>query len=360
MSFDHPQKRFKALPVQFIEAGSGVILKRGCVEVKVGGKCAAEVVRAVINAASGEGATRQEICEPFALPDRPIVEQLIDQLIDRRLLVACDEACQASGSHESSSDIFYWHFGDSAAQVLGRLNSRNFVILGVNGVSRQLASALVASGVQTFRVVDHPLLRNLRFFDEAGKLKPLAWTVPSKTPEMWSGELPSKSLDCLVATSDFCARLTFQEINKFSVENKIHFLPVFLQNLIGYIGPFVIPGETACFECLIARQDANLEATNDHRQVEDFAFEGQDVIGFHPSMASVLGEISAFELIKFYGELIPYRKCGTLIEVNLLATRLTARKVLKIPRCSVCSPLITRPSMTPKMTVFSPVKRTQT
>jgi len=32
-------------------------------------------------------------------------------------------------------------------------------------------------------------------------------------------------------------------------------------------------------------------------------------------------------------------RVGTLLEVNLLRPELRARKVLKVPRCSVCSPL---------------------
>ena len=62
-------------------------------------------------------------------------------------------------------------------------------------------------------------------------------------------------------------------------------------------------------------------------------------------MASILGDIAAIELSKFYGIRMPLWRVGTLIEVNLVAMRLNARKVLKIPRCSVCSILNTRSSV---------------
>ena len=64
-------------------------------------------------------------------------------------------------------------------------------------------------------------------------------------------------------------------------------------------------------------------------------------------MASIIGNIAAFELIKYYSEALPFIKVGSLIEVNLLATELKTRKVLKIPRCPTCSSLMTRPSTTP-------------
>jgi hypothetical protein len=56
-------------------------------------------------------------------------------------------------------------------------------------------------------------------------------------------------------------------------------------------------------------------------------------------MASILGDIAAFELTKFYSGVIPQWNVGTMIEVNLLATHLTTRKVLKVPRCRACSPV---------------------
>ncbi|MFB3146853.1 MAG: hypothetical protein ACE1ZO_06975, partial [Nitrospirales bacterium] len=68
---------------------------------------------------------------------------------------------------------------------------------------------------------------------------------------------------------------------------------------------------------------------------------------FHPSMASILGDIAAMEMTKFYSQSMPLWNVGKLIEVNLLATRMTPRKVLKLPRCPVCSPLQTQAAITP-------------
>jgi hypothetical protein len=68
-------------------------------------------------------------------------------------------------------------------------------------------------------------------------------------------------------------------------------------------------------------------------------------------MGSILADIAAVELMKFYGGVLQ-SSVGSLIEVNLLATKMTSRKVLKIPRCAVCSPLTARPPITPKKSLF--------
>jgi hypothetical protein len=63
-------------------------------------------------------------------------------------------------------------------------------------------------------------------------------------------------------------------------------------------------------------------------------------------MASMLSEIAAFEVMRVYSEVSLLRQFGTLIEVNLLGSRVMPRKVLKIPRCPVCSSLREQPSVT--------------
>ena len=261
-----------------------------------------------------------------------------------KLLVPCEEETEGP---ESNLDVFYWHFGEKAAQVTARLNRRTLVILGVNCISRQLAISLAASGVENFHVLDHPRLRNLCLFDDAGKLKADQWPASLKAPQDWTDSLGSQSFDCLIATSDFGGQEAMREWNTLCVKENRHFLPVVLQDLIGYVGPLVVPGETACLDCLRTRQNSQTKDYQSRRLPEGVAFEGQGVIGFHPAMASIIGNIAAFELIKLYSDTLPFSKVGTLIEVNLLATEMKARKVLKIPRCPTCSPLKTRPSTTP-------------
>jgi len=161
------------------------------------------------------------------------------------------------------------------------------------------------------------------------------------------------SLHCLIATSDFGGMQLMREWNQFCYEANIQFFPVVLQNAVGYVGPLIVPGETACFECLRARQNSHLADPEIQRATEYRAFEGQLVNGFHPSMASVLGDIAAFELTKFYGR-VPRWRVGTLIEVNLLIPSIVTRKVLKIPRCSVCSQLNKHSPVTTDRVVYVP------
>jgi bacteriocin biosynthesis cyclodehydratase domain-containing protein len=350
---DHQVLRL--LPVHVVETGGSIIVKRGRVEIKVSGARAKEAVLAVLTAAAGRGATAAEIVDSFAAPDRPVVSSFVQHLQRRRILVHANTEEPAPEFPESSLDIFYWHFGRCADQVNQRLNGRKFMIAGVNCISRQLVTALATSGVVNVAVVDEPLLRNLRLFNESGTLMADQWpsTVPPPLPcGEWANAFGAKPIDCLVATSDFGGQQMMGAWNKVCMDRRLHFLPVVLQDFIGYVGPLVVPCETACFECFRARRTACRGASESARAADHAAYTGQAVTGFHPSMASMLGDIAAVELTKFYSYALPLWQVGTLIEIDLLAPRIEAHKILKVPRCPVCSPLNTRSSVNPNKNLF--------
>ena len=225
-------------------------------------------------------------------------------------------------------------------------------ILGVNTISRQLCSTFLVSGFKNFEVVDCPSLRNTRLVSNNGRFPLESWG-PSHSPkprdfDEWKTHCKPEDFDCLIATSDFGGQHLFKEWNRFCVQHKRFFFPILLQDQVGFVGPLVIPDQTACYECLLARQHSHKPALRSTTKVDELSYEGQGIVGFHPAMASALANIATFELTKFFSGVMPGWNVGTVLEMNLLTSRMTPRKVLKVPRCSVCSPLITRTPTNPK------------
>ena len=337
--------RLTALPFQLIETTNGVIVRRGSVQLLITGDRSLESLQIVVDTMRGEGATIEAACSRFAAPDRPAIIELIEQLMARQLVVPVG-ADLVPIQTEGQLDVFYWHFGMSTAEVNKRLNLISLTILGVNHVSRQLAQSLTRAGMTSFEVIDYSALRNLSLFDQTGKIRISEWPVATEplAYDGWAKRVKSDSFDCLVATSDFGGLRLMREWNELCIKHGRHFLPVVLQDMIGYVGPSVIPGETACFECFLARLDSNRTGHSQGYASEMMAFNGQHVAGFHPSMASVLGDIAAIELTKFYSGALPLWRVGAVLEVNLLAGRIDSRKILRVPRCRACSNLIRRSS----------------
>jgi thiazole/oxazole-forming peptide maturase SagC family component len=336
--------RLVSLPVQIVETSEGVILRRGVREFRIPGKAAVSIVHTLFTAFS-HGKDPTEVLEDFSVPNRPAVASLIEKLREWSLLTPGTESPASLGQPESHLEIFCWNFGRTAQLISEHLNRKRVAVLGVNQLSRRLIESFMASGMKEVRPIDVPLLRNLRMFDQSGRLRDEEWPVTLQEPLAFEEWEPGISdWNCVVATSDFGATEVLRDINTVCVERNVHFFPVMLDKLIGYIGPMVVPGETACFECLRLRRNSNSDERRHSWSDEDLGFEGQIAVGFHPTMASITGDLAAFELIKFYAASLPGWQVGTMIEVNLLVTELKKRRILKIPNCAVCSPLVRKSS----------------
>ncbi|MGH3721450.1 MAG: hypothetical protein ACRDRI_21895 [Pseudonocardiaceae bacterium] len=265
MTTDHVvEPRLRALPVQLIPMRSAVILRRSATEVRIDGARAREAVEAVLAAVSRPGATVAEVCERFAEPDRPAVTRLLGELRTRRLLVPArsrtpvgydtvpddaitdDTVTDDTAVGDSRLDVFYWHFGQHGADVARSLSSRQIAVVGVNAVSRHLVPALTAIGAMNIEVVDYPPLRGVELVgtdNGAGA---------SVVHADWLDRADADEIHCVIATSDFGASECLRLWNRFCVECGIPFFPVVQHDLLGTVGPLVMPGETPCYECVRA------------------------------------------------------------------------------------------------------------
>ena len=348
--------KFLLLPVQIIETSLGLILKRGCLQLKIQGKGAAAAVRRLVPLASSHAQPLDTLVAYFDQPEQPHIERLLHLLIAKNLLVSVEEKpALKTRQLEAPLDVFYWHFGETTEGVTERLHRMTLAIVGVNLLSRQLMQSLHASGLTNLKIVDHPLLRNASLLDNKGKMRKLEEEkedlgIPMNLKE-WEAYRNSSSSMTMVVTSEFGLTPLFHDLNSHCVENNFHFFPVWLEDMIGYVGPLVIPGESACFHCARARMNSHADDPRTQDLIDRADWSETPTVGFHPAMIAMLGNLAAFELTKFYSSLFSNSILGRMVEISLLGPRLKSRKIFKIPRCLVCSPLRTTPSITPKLDV---------
>lgn len=354
--------RLRALPCQIIDIDGGALVVRGVTEITVLGEGALETVRTIISLATVDTPTEDEIREHFAEVDREAVGAVVQRLVDRRMLIEVNEQTAngeggATGqTSESSEEIFYWHFGLTEAEATSRLSEQSIVVLGLNGVSAQLVAALVSSGATNVTVVDLVITRNQRLFgsDDAADLA--KWPQDSPSPigyRDWLGNHDPDAIDLFVLCSDYAATSVAQEWNRVALSTGASFMPVMLRRMVGHVGPIIVPGHTACYDCMLGRENAHLP---DHEMLRQSEAQGpfrQAVSGFHRSMASILGDIAALELTKFYTEMLP-PQVGSRIDVSLLVPTLESRRVLRAPRCPSCSLAVGQPSNSLERADFIP------
>lgn len=333
------QEKLQAIPVQIITTHDGILLLRGPVEIHISGHQSKQVIEIMLDVCAGEGSTREQLLTHYAQCDHPAVNQLIDHLIKRRILLV--NGASVSSECESTLDVFYWSFGMDASSVQKRLNASPIIIMGVNRISLAMAHQLSESQMTSWSIVDDPKLRNIQFFEKE-KLKPDVWSanlapiIPLADWHENIEDIPETSF--IVGTSDFGVSPELEQWNRYCVNHNITFLPVVLDRLVGHVGPMVTPGETACYTCFRLRENANMENYSLMRLSEENAFERQIVNAMHPAMSAMVADVATMELTKFIGQLVP-PKFRNLIEIRMIPAEMKPRWIFKLPWCPVCGPL---------------------
>lgn len=337
------EARLKLLDLQAARFENGFVLKRGLTRVFLEAPQIETLIdRLVALTRRDQGATRGELIEAAEPADREMMQSLVEALETRRLLLPAEDAAQtrADDIHEG---VFYWTFGTTAHSVRGALETRRLAVIGVNHIGTALAAALERSGFGEVRLVDHPLFRNVALGDAARDAAPFdEWADADDLP------------DCLVVTTDFGGPALMDDWNAFCVDQGIYFYPVLLHDHVGQLGPLVIPGESACHACVRSRERAGATDFDLRHATDGEAYFAQHSFGFLRPMADAIAGLAATELIKFFSQALPGGNIGKLVEFDLLEPALTTRRVLKAPRCPVCSTVRREPTAAAEPTVFVP------
>src|SRR4029079_1900053 len=230
--------RWKPLPVQIIRAGTNVILKRGCTEIRFRESKYADHLTLLLHSCR-TGATEREILGHFEQGDQLTIQDLVSLLQAKSILVPTTGTVQEEQSPQSPLEIFYWHFEHQGRTIADRLESRQIVLLGDNILSRELDHALATSGFRDVITVEYPGGTKWENATDHQRSPGTKFSHRAKQPipyETWLQKVNWKAIGCFVATSDFGGRALLREWNELAVRNHCHFLPIVLQNVIGYIG----------------------------------------------------------------------------------------------------------------------------
>lgn len=343
---DNSELVVSALPVQLVDLPDGILVRRGATQLHIAGSGLRIVLELIFALACSESTSRSEIRD-LVLPRFPdlteaSIDSLFDSLLATRLLEPSSSSSPSQASDEALSiRLFRWDCGITDTRTLDQAHA---VILGVNRIGRSLQSALQSCGLGRITVIDDPLLRSAQPSGSSGIDETAALRDPAPIDRDNAAAVLESNIDILLATSEIGNQQAFRGWNEFAVDRAIPFLPVLLTDQIGQIGPLVQPGHGPCLECLRARQNANLAHADLLRAAEETSHLHQDAVGFLPPMADVLGGIAAIEAVKYWISPRRFDSVGFMLEIDLLTSATTRRKVLKVPRCRVCSPTRRRAS----------------
>jgi bacteriocin biosynthesis cyclodehydratase domain-containing protein len=338
----------RATGLQLIRATEDeVVLKRGITELLLRGSGVASLVESVLLLLDGTR-SKEEIRNSFPGHLHGEVEAIFSNLRKRRMIINSTDAPDAPEELNGNllQAAFYQNFDQTYQAVASQLKTKQVIVHGVNLISRSLVRSLLEMNVGKVILVDDPILSNhlvLRgWLDEIDRMENGAGRGRFSLVDHEPAADALQAADLICASSDYGVAQRLFDLNRAALNHQKLFLPMWLTEMVGYIGPLVYPSETACLRCYRLRADSNdarhtlSNAIRSHMASE---LEARPGPGMLPPMASILGEIAAMEVAKSLGGFAPTDSVGRSIEINLVSFRSTVRRVLKVPRCPDCSEL---------------------
>jgi bacteriocin biosynthesis cyclodehydratase domain-containing protein len=323
-----------------------VVLKRGVAELLLKGPGIHTLVEPLIRLL-GDSRGREDIVEAFPGHLRSEVHALLQDLLDRRLITEQPPATSSDGGAEALQASFWRSFGDVGEVAFSRLGDATVLVVGANEVSRAVVRSLLTMKLGRVALASHPILDNVLIPWANGNQSAREKRVEELHREPRDEDFEGCQLVC--AACDFGSPDALLEMSRQALRSRKPFLPVWLSNMVGYVGPVTYPFETACLRCYHVRTDSNNRGFEAARAVRRFVASDPDARyagGFLPPMAGVIGQIAGMEIVKFLGGLVPADTIGRVIEVNLVSFASSVRRVLKVPRCPDCSEVMQRSSRT--------------
>lgn len=310
-------------PTAIIRVGDKTLLKRGTTEFILKGDGIHEALL-FLSKNMADPISEDEVLNLIDDKQRNGYREIIKVLQSKKIVQPyTNDLCKKN----SQMDAYYDEFNPSV-QTNQNSNPR-IVFVGHNGITKETSRLLKQSGYNDFRVIkDENLDGNL--------------LEDSSIPFITYEELVQihESVDLLIVSSEIGGMVHFRKWNSFAVEHNIPMYPILLQNMKGTIGPYVQPFETPCYECLRARQNSNFGNPAETRTLEPYSRESASCVAKHPAMVSILSAYAALDLAKDIRGLKQAKGIGSLIEFDFQTSEQATRSLLKIPTCSVCSPLV--------------------
>jgi len=324
----------RSLPVSIVEMNGSTHLVRGGSSFVVEDEASAIILRILI------GLTYQEcdqdlLLTEFSELEKPIAESMLSALIERRILIYSDE--NISESEELPQDVFFWHFNTTDEIAKARINDDLIYLVGINAISITISEILQKCGIESFIFVDDPLLRNEKYFSDVVLNQESRKVIYSEE----LNELDPMS-SILVPCSEFGSDYPIRGWNKICLDQCIRMIPVILRGLRGTIGPFLYPGESACYECFITRESSvNTPPLAESLWHHDSSI-GIKTVAYLDSSIHLLASVAVGEIIKALTGIILVPS-NELINISLVEPSIVRHPVYRVPRCQYCSPTEWRP-----------------
>lgn len=264
-------------------------------------------------------ATTEEILSDVAPSARSTVAEVVRALQERRIVY---EAADGVGTDRDSTPMprGFTH-ADAAA-----LDGASTLVVGPGRMTSPAVTDLLRTDADAVLVL------------EPGADDPDSTFDDDRVERVGRDDLDASVADVDLAATflDRPAPDLLDEVNRVVHDRETAWLLARTCGYDGVVGPLVVPGESACYECFRRRRDANLPAADEYAAFEDAASgragsPGPDVAAFERVVAG-LATVDALNYLSYgFGFTV-----GRVVHYDFSVFSMECNDVLPVPRCPVC------------------------
>jgi bacteriocin biosynthesis cyclodehydratase domain-containing protein len=144
----------------------------------------------------------------------------------------------------------------------------------------------------------------------------------------------------LILSLDRPEPLLLNYVNDLSQKRGLSLLLCQINGTEGIVGPFVVPGLTACLICHHLRVTRNLDYYQEYQAWEKWVTSDNKRQRAHPGsiypFTEMIASIATIEILKHVSEFYEPETYSKFITVNALRLEVITHPVLKLPRCPGC------------------------
>ena len=255
---------------------------------------------------------------------------------------------------------FFHKHGLDNSEGNTRLQNSRVLIVGLEPWGCVLASELAASGVGKVHLLENGLighddLLSVRYFEpsnlgakrrdivQAFLSRMAPWCKVSTAPLFLSGEgelnVEGDSWDLIITALTADDLHLLLQVSRYAHTAGVRTLFGHLDGFEAWIGPAVIPGETACWNCFRLRRLANAEHIKSEHEIDATLLAGPTqprARAFLAPMAALTGQMMALEAVKLLARFTPSRLPGRFYVHNLISGTSHFHTVIRMPWCELC------------------------
>ncbi len=259
--------------------------------------------------------------------------------------------------------LFFNQSGGDGREVQRRIAAARVVIFGAGAVGAQTFDSLAESGLGSLRVVDDTQLTDAEVkaaaLSNGGAKRTRAEALTARATKTAGarqsfGHVPVdldsdaevaravEGADCALVCIDAPAPALLRAVNRAALKTGTPWLAGQIYGGLGVVGPTVVPGESACYQCYELWRDAHLPNAREVVQYETRLSEMSAIRNPRAAprpLATCLAGLVALEALRLVTRQARPQTVGRFLRVQFFEPEMTYHPIIRLPGCPACGRL---------------------